>query len=206
MGGDVPVEAAEILGAGVEGASRLVALLSEHGVERGLIGPRERERLWDRHIVNSALLGELIPRDSAVVDVGTGAGMPGIPLALSRSDLQVTLLEPMARRVRWLGEVLADLELHQVTVVRARAEEAAVGDYDVATARAVAPLGKLARWCLPLVRDGGTLLAMKGASVMEELDRDRQAVARAGGEDVEILRCGVGKVEDPATVVAVRKG
>jgi 16S rRNA (guanine527-N7)-methyltransferase len=203
----VPEAARVVFGDRVDLAVAFVELLRAHGEARGLIGPREVARLWDRHVLNSAVLADVIPRDATVVDVGSGGGFPGVPLAVARGDLAVTLLEPMARRVDWLQEVVESLGLEHVTVVRGRAEEkatrAAVGAADVATARAVAPLAKLAGWCLPLVKPGGRLLAIKGASAAEEVDRDRAAVLRAGGADVEVLQCGAGILEVPTTVVAI---
>jgi 16S rRNA (guanine527-N7)-methyltransferase len=189
-------------------AQRYVDLLAEHGVTRGLIGPREVDRLWERHVINSAVVGELVPADASVTDVGSGAGLPGIPLALARPDLTVTLLEPMARRVAWLDEVVAELGV-DITVVRGRAEEAAtrrlLGLAEVVTARAVAPLAKLAAWCLPLVQPGGQLLALKGESASEELARDAEAVRQAGGAEQSVVCCGAGVVPVPTTVIAVRR-
>ncbi|ASU80677.1 16S rRNA (guanine(527)-N(7))-methyltransferase RsmG [Actinopolyspora erythraea] len=178
------------------------------GVRRGLIGPREGDRLWERHIYNSAVLHELLPREATVVDVGSGAGLPGIPLAIARPDLTVTLLEPMARRVAWLEELTDDLEL-PVTVVRGRAEDKAVRarlhDQDFVVARAVSSLERLAEWCLPLLRPGGWLLAQKGASAAEELERDRAAIVRRGGDSAEVRDCGADVLETPANVVVVRR-
>jgi 16S rRNA (guanine527-N7)-methyltransferase len=189
-------------------AQRYADLLTEQGVPRGLIGPREVGRLWQRHILNSAVVAELIPRDATVVDVGSGAGLPGIPLALARPDLRITLLEPMARRVTWLSEVVAELDI-DVRIVRGRAEEPEirrqVGGADVATARAVAPLAKLVGWCLPLVQPGGLLLALKGESAGEELARDADLVRRAGGTEQSVVCCGAGVLPVPTTVILVRR-
>jgi 16S rRNA (guanine527-N7)-methyltransferase len=201
-----PAAAEALFGAGLSRAIEYAELLVAHGVERGLIGPREVARLWDRHLLNSAIVGEVIPRTVRVVDLGSGAGLPGIPLAIARPDLDITLLEPMARRVEWLEHVARTLGLG-VTVVRGRAEEPAikrrVSGADVVVARAVAPLAKLCEWSLPLLRQGGSLVAMKGASAAEEVARDRQAVARAGGSEPRIESCGVQVLDDPATVVVV---
>jgi 16S rRNA (guanine527-N7)-methyltransferase len=200
--------AAQVFGEHVELAARYVEMLEKHGVERGLIGPREVERLWERHVLNSAVIGEHIPNGVRVVDVGSGAGLPGIPLAISRPDLDIVLLEPMARRVDWLAEVVETLEL-PITIVRGRAEEREVrkqvGGADVVTARAVAPLARLAGWCLPLVRPEGFLLALKGASAAEEIERDSDAVRRAGGAQPEIAECGAGVLEVPSTVVLIKR-
>ncbi|WP_428512235.1 16S rRNA (guanine(527)-N(7))-methyltransferase RsmG [Pseudonocardia sp.] len=189
-------------------ARRYAEHLATTGVERGLVGPREAERIWDRHVLNCAVVAELVPDGARVVDIGSGAGLPGIPLALARPDLQIVLVEPLARRVEWLVEVLDDLDL-DVRVERGRAEEAAVRrrweGADVATARAVAPLARLAGWALPLLRPGGTLLAVKGASAPAEVERDAAAVLRAGGRTPRVVRCGIGLVDPPSTVVVVEK-
>jgi 16S rRNA (guanine527-N7)-methyltransferase len=196
-------------GAGSDRATRFAELLAVHGVERGLIGPREVDRLWERHLLNSVAIAECVPEGASVVDVGSGAGLPGIPLAIARPDLDVVLLEPMARRIAWLEEAVTKLELGNVEVVRGRAEEKdirqRVGNRDVATARAVAPIGKLAGWCLPLLRVGGRLIALKGSSAAEEIERDRDEIARAGGIDPVVQTCGCGLLDEPATVVVVRR-
>lgn len=208
--GDAVLAAAEdVFGERTDLAVRFVDLLQTHGVERGLIGPREVDRLWDRHVLNSAVIAELLPRHASVIDVGSGGGFPGVPLAIARPDITITLLEPMARRVDWLEEVATTLGLEGVTVVRGRAEEKAVrqdlGVADVVTARAVAPLERLAGWCLPLVRPDGLLLAIKGASADDEVARDRGAVGRLGGSNVHVVRCGGQLLEVPTTVVVATK-
>lgn len=189
-------------------AERFAGMLAEHGVRRGLIGPREIDRLWDRHLLNSAALAELLTPNCRVVDVGSGAGLPGIPLAIARPDIELTLLEPMARRVAWLQEVITELELN-VEVVRGRAEEKPVRerlvDQDAVTARAVAPMERLAKWCLPLLRPGGRLLALKGSSAPDELARDAVAIEAAGGGRREVVSCGDGVLEMPTTVVVVER-
>ncbi len=182
-------------------------LLETQGVLRGLIGPREAPRLWERHLLNCAVVSELISSDATIIDVGSGAGLPGIVLAVARPDISVTLVEPLARRTAFLEEAVAALELaDQVTVVRGRAEEQ-VGRHraDVVTARAVAPLDRLAEWCLPLTRVGGRMLAMKGASAAEEIDTHRAVVERLGGGPASILLCGVGLIDPPTTVVEVTR-
>lgn len=205
---EVPSVAAEVFGDQLPQAERFVELLAVHGVERGLIGPREVERLWSRHVLNSAVISEQVPRDAHVVDVGSGAGLPGVPLAIARPDLRVTLVEPMARRVAWLDEVVETLGLSTVTVLRGRAEEPAVvaqaAGADVVTARAVAPLAKLCGWCLPLVRQGGAVVALKGASAIEEIERDRRAVVKAGGAEPRVVTCGA-VLDEPTTVVVVER-
>jgi 16S rRNA (guanine527-N7)-methyltransferase len=197
-------EAAELFGDALPRVRRYAELLAGPGREQGVIGPRELPRLWDRHLVNSAYVGRVIPADSSVLDVGSGAGLPGVPLALARPDLRVTLLEPMARRVAWLEEVVAALGL-EVTVRRGRAEERetrrACGESDVVTARAVAPMGRLATWAMPLVRPGGRLAALKGASAHDEVRRDANDLRAAGGSEVEVVRCGAGDTTTHIVVV-----
>ena len=187
---------------------RFAEHLTTSGVERGLIGPREAPRVWERHVLNCAVVAELIPDGARVVDVGSGAGLPGIPLALARPDLRIVLVEPLARRVDWLREVIADLGV-AIEVERGRAEENVVRrrweGADVVTARAVAPLGRLAEWCLPLLRPGGEMLALKGASAAEEVARDAAAVRELGGGVPRIERCGAGIVDPPSTVVVVER-
>ena len=196
-----PEAAVDVFRARLPLAQRYVEHLSTTGVEWGLIGPREVPRLWDRHVLNCAVVEELIPRDATVVDVGSGAGLPGLPLAIAREDLRVILVEPLERRCRWLSEVVADLEL-PVEVVRGRAEEV-VGTVsgDVVTARAVAPLDKLARWLVPLRRPGGVVLAMKGRSAAEEVEKARQVLRRLQISDVQVLSCGADVLADSTTVV-----
>lgn len=183
-------------------------MLAHPGTDRGVIGPREADRLWDRHLLNSAVLGELIPEGVRVLDLGSGAGLPGIPLAIARPDLTIVLLESMARRVAWLQEVIAELGL-VVSVHHGRAEDPAVraelGGQDIVTARAVAPLGRLAGWALPLVVPNGRLLAVKGAAAEQELARDIESVRTAGGAAVEIVQCGVTIVHPPPTVIVVTR-
>lgn len=160
---------------------RYAALLATDGVTRGLIGPREVSRLWDRHLINCALVAPLVPQDATVADLGSGAGLPGLVLALVRTDLRVTLIEPMARRVAFLEEVVDALGLDDVEVVRGRAEEWRRPErFDVVTARALAPLPRLLRWSVPLIAEGGILLAMKGSSAQEEVDASAAELTRRG--------------------------
>ncbi|QUH05668.1 16S rRNA (guanine(527)-N(7))-methyltransferase RsmG [Saccharopolyspora erythraea] len=203
-----PDVAKTVFGDELTTAGRFAELLREHGVRRGLIGPRELDRLWERHLLNSAVLAELLPPNCRVVDVGSGAGLPGIPLAIARPDLELTLLEPMARRVAWLQEVITELGLN-AEVMRGRAEEGPVRErlagQDVVTARAVAPMARLAKWCLPLLRPEGRLLALKGSSAAEEIERDATAIRAAGGGRLEVVSCGDGVLEVPTTVVVVER-
>lgn len=181
-------------------------LLADQGVLRGLIGPREVPRLWERHIANSAAVEPYLPATGTVVDVGTGAGLPGVVLACLRPDQHVVLLEPMERRTTWLEEVVARLELTSAEVVRARAEEMH-GRLEAAavTARAVAPMDRLARWTLPLVETGGVLVALKGSRAADEVAEARAVIARLGGAEPEVLQATPVPGVAPTTVVRVRK-
>lgn len=199
--------ARRLLGDRLELAERFVAMLATDGLERGLIGPREVDRLWERHVINCALLVDAIgPEARTLADIGSGAGLPGVVLAIARPDLRITLVETMQRRAVWLEEVTDVLGL-EVEVVRARAEDLH-GDrtFDVVTARAVAALGKLAGWTLPLVSDGGELLALKGSSAADEIEAAGKALRRVKGTDPQVLTLGSGEVEVPTTVVRVRRG
>jgi 16S rRNA (guanine527-N7)-methyltransferase len=189
---------------------RYAELLETDGVAYGLLGPSESARIWDRHILNCAFLSELIPVDVRVVDVGSGAGLPGLVIACCRSDLRVDLVESMQRRVDFLSGCVSTLGLaDQVKVCRGRAESrdvvAAVGNTHWVTARAVAPLDRLAQFCLPLLARGGTLLAMKGQRAAEEVREHSDAITRLGGVVQEIALCGTGRSEHPTTVVVIRK-
>jgi 16S rRNA (guanine527-N7)-methyltransferase len=203
-----PAAAAQVFGDRLALARQYCAVLASAGVERGLIGPREVPRLWDRHILNCAVVSELIPLGARVVDVGSGAGLPGIPLALARPDMRITLVEPLLRRTIFLAEFI-ELAGLEVTVVRGRAEQPDVqkeaGGADVVTSRAVAPLAKLAKWSLPLVHDRGRMLALKGSTAAEELERDRDELSKVGGGNAEILECGVGIVDPHTMVVSVER-
>jgi 16S rRNA (guanine527-N7)-methyltransferase len=187
-------------------AERYAAVLTTAGVVRGLIGPREAPRIWDRHLLNCAVVAELIPSGASVVDVGSGAGLPGIALAVARPDLSVVLVEPLARRIAFLTEVVPALGLDgSVTVVRGRAEEVrdSLSPADVVTARAVAPLDRLAGWCLPLAAPGGRLLALKGVSAADEVAEHRSAIGRLGGATPVVRLCGVDLIDPPTTVVEI---
>ncbi|WP_099023855.1 16S rRNA (guanine(527)-N(7))-methyltransferase RsmG [Mycolicibacterium palauense] len=200
-----PDSAREVFGSGLDRALRYAEILADAGVERGLLGPREAPRLWDRHLLNSAAVGELIPSGSVVGDIGSGAGLPGIPLAIARPDIRVTLIEPLLRRATFLTEVIDDLGLNTVAVVRGRAEDPAVrrehGELDVVVSRAVASLDKVARWSAPLLRSGGVMLAMKGDRAEAEMSEYGATLQSLGMTDVEVMRCGVDYLMPPATVV-----
>ncbi|MEE4541046.1 16S rRNA (guanine(527)-N(7))-methyltransferase RsmG [Streptomyces sp. V4-01] len=203
-----PQQAAAVFGDRFADAVRYAELLSDAGVRRGLIGPREVPRLWERHLLNCAVLSEVIDREVSVCDVGSGAGLPGIPLALARPDLRITLLEPLLRRTTFLEEVVRLLGLSNVTVVRGRAEEVLgkLPPVDVVTARAVAPLERLAGWGLPLLRPHGEMAVLKGDTAEEELKSARAALGRLGAVDATVVQVGDGVVEPLSTVVRVLVG
>jgi 16S rRNA (guanine527-N7)-methyltransferase len=200
-----PAEANEVFGRALDQARRYAELLATDGVTRGLIGPRETERLWDRHLINCAVVAELLPERGVLVDIGSGAGLPGVVLAMLRPSLEVILLEPLLRRSVFLEECVAELGLSNATVVRARAEEKAAAHIraDVATARAVAPLGRLAGWAAPLLRPGGELLAIKGQTAADEIEAARPVLSRLGALSAEVLQAGHGRVVIATTVVRV---
>lgn len=202
-----PETAARVFGDRLRLAVRYAEWLADAGVVRGLIGPREVSRLWERHILNSAVVGEVIGDGARVVDVGSGAGLPGIPLAIARPDLTIQLVEPLLRRVTFLNEVVDDLGLANVEVYRGRAEDRsvvdAVGGADVVTSRAVAPVGRLMGWSLPLAAVGGSVRALKGSSVGEELERDAAEIRQAGGSAGRVLTVGEGVLEQPTYVAVV---
>lgn len=189
-------------------AEAYVARLASDGIERGLIGPREAPRLWDRHLLNSAVLSDLLPLGARVVDVGSGAGLPGLPLAIRRPDVRVDLVEPAQRRVAFLAEVLAELRLGAtVRIVRGRAQDksvvAAAGNADWVVARAVAPLDRLVRWCFPLLSKQGRLLALKGESAEGEVARHQALLRQLGAGSVEVRQLGAGLLAEPTWVVVL---
>ncbi|MEU2925533.1 16S rRNA (guanine(527)-N(7))-methyltransferase RsmG [Streptomyces sp. NPDC007251] len=203
-----PEQAREVFGDRFADAVRYAELLAEAGVQRGLIGPREVPRLWERHLLNCAVLSEAVPEGVTVCDVGSGAGLPGIPLALVRDDLNITLLEPLLRRTNFLTEVVELLGLDHVTVVRGRAEEVLgkLPPVHVVTARAVAPLDRLAAWGIPLLRPYGEMLALKGDTAEEELKAAATALSKLGAVETSILHVGEGIVDPMSTVVRVEVG
>lgn len=194
-----------IFGDRFEAISLYVDILASRGIDWGLLGPREADRLWERHVLNSVALAPLVPTGASLVDVGSGAGLPGIPLAVLRPDLQVTLLEPLLRRFNFLNLAIAELGLtERVTVVRGRAEDHGE-QYGVVTSRALAPLPRLLGWCLPLVARDGRLVALKGSSAADEVaaagaDLARHRV-RARVEELEIP----GLTETTWAIVAERR-
>ena len=184
------LDPSEVFGSRLPLAQAYHDSLATDGSIRGFIGPREVPRLWERHLLNCAVIGDVMPEGARVIDVGSGAGLPGIPLAIARPDLDITLIEPLLKRSNYLSEVKELLGLDNVTVIRGRAEEGpvkkAVKSADIVTSRAVAPLGKLAKWSLPLVKVGGEMIALKGESVYEELERDAAELKRAGAGKAEV--------------------
>ncbi|MFC4785888.1 16S rRNA (guanine(527)-N(7))-methyltransferase RsmG [Nocardioides sp. MAHUQ-72] len=185
-------------------AERYAELLATEGVVRGLIGPREAPRLWDRHLVNCALLGDLVPSEVTLCDIGSGAGLPGLVLAIARPDLRITLVEPLLRRTTFLEEVVDELDLTHVEVVRGRAESLhGQRRFDVVTSRAVAPLDRLLGWSMPLVAPTGALVAMKGSSVHEEVEAARQALLDWGCAEPEVRVLGEDLVERPTYALQV---
>lgn len=188
-------------------ADHFVAVLADTGVSHGLLGPREVPRLWSRHVLNCAVVADTFPLRAQVVDVGSGAGLPGLALAIARPDLDIVLVEPMLRRVTWLQDTVGVLGLSNVAVCRARAED--LSGHLLApwvTARAVAPLARLARWCRPLLTAEGTLIALKGASAATELARDRAALESLGLVDARIVEHGRGVLDPPTVTVDLRFG
>ena len=191
-------------------AEKFADLLAGEATVRGLIGPREVPRLWERHLLNCAVITDLMPPDSTVCDVGSGAGLPGIALAIRRPDLKVTLVEPLLRRTTFLDLAVSTMGLSNVTVRRGRAEElqneSEAGQvFDVVTSRAVAPMDRLAGWSLPLVREGGLFLAMKGSSVAKELESAAQQIRRLGGTDAQVRSVGAEWLDPPVIVARIVK-
>jgi 16S rRNA (guanine527-N7)-methyltransferase len=206
-GAGPPAGAADLFGAALGKACRYAELLAGPGVERGIVGPGEATRLWQRHLLNCAAVAELVPSPATLVDLGSGAGLPGIVLALLLPEVRVTLLEPLSRRVQFLRECVAELELGNAEVLRARAEDAA-GQLaaDVVTARAVAPMDRLAGLALGLARPGGLVLAIKGASAAQEVSRALPVLRRLGMRDIAVVRAGSGRVEPATTVIRLTAG
>ena len=197
-----PPEAAEVFGARLGLAQRYADLLASTGISHGLVGPREAPRLWQRHLVNCAVMESLLPQHQTVIDIGSGAGLPGLVLAVARPDLTVHLVEPLLRRTTWLEATIEELGVSNVTVHRGRADEVDV-TAPVVTARAVASLDKLVRWAFPRLEPGGRLLALKGASAAEELGAARPMLDRLHVSTARVQVVGEGRVSDPVTVVEI---
>lgn len=199
-----PPAAGEVFGDALGTARKFAGLLATEGVTRGLIGPREAPRLWDRHLLNCAVVAELLPEAGQLVDIGSGAGLPGMVLAMLRPQVEVILLEPMLRRVAFLQECVDALGLANASVVRGRAEEfSGRVRADFVTARAVAPLDKLAGWAAGLLRPGGTILAIKGQSAQDEVSAARPVLSRLGARTIEVVQVGHDRVVPLTTVVRV---
>jgi 16S rRNA (guanine527-N7)-methyltransferase len=198
-----PAAAAKVFGDRIEMARGYAKALIRDGDLLGLLGPRELPRLWTRHILNSAVVSELVPDGKTVADIGSGAGLPGIPMAICLPNNHFTLIEPMERRSDWLKDLVLELGLTNVTVLRARAEE--VGEvFDIATARAVSALPKLLRLVVPLVRDGGAVLAMKGSKAAEEIEESKRLQKKLGLSGFEIVYAGEGLLAEPTLVVRTK--
>jgi 16S rRNA (guanine527-N7)-methyltransferase len=198
-----PAEAADVFGAQLPLARRYADLLATTGIAHGLVGPREAPRLWERHLVNCAVMESLLPQGITVVDVGSGAGLPGLALAVARPDLRLHLVEPLLRRTTWLESAVTSLGLgDRVTVHRGRAEEVSLSA-PVVTARAVASLDKLVRWSFPLIEPGGRLLALKGHAAQEELDAAWPMLRDLGVDEARVHVVGEGRVSEPVRVVEV---
>lgn len=203
---DAPPAAETLFGERLALMRRYAELLAGPAVERGLLGPREVPRLWERHLLNCAVVAELIPAGARVCDVGSGAGLPGVVVAAQRPDVQVTLLEPLLRRASFLEQVVAALPLPNAGVERGRAEEQPRAGYDVVLARAVAPLDRLGVLTLPLLRPGGRLLALKGARAQDEIAAAGKLLTAAGAVDVRLLELGAALPDGPVRVVEVTTG
>ena len=194
------------------GLTRYAEILAGPGLERGLMGPREAPRIWDRHILNCAVVADpaldLVPQGASVADIGSGAGLPGVVWALVRPDLRVVLIESLLRRATFLTECIHALDLaDRVQVLRARAEDAgsSSGTMTIVTSRAVAPVGTLAQWSAPLLAMGGQMVALKGESAEEEVQRDAEQIAAAGLVDVRVTQVGEGVVAPLTTVVVATR-
>lgn len=202
-----PDVAREIFGAMLPVAQAYAELLAGAGVQRGLVGPSEAGRIWDRHLLNSAVVAELVPAVGRLADLGSGAGLPGIVLAMLLPEAEVVLVEPMARRTVFLQECVTSLGLSNVQIRRGRAEDlAGQVDADVVTARAVAPLDRLASMASGLTRPGGLVLAIKGMTAARELDHAMPTLRRLGATGIELVSAGVGRVSQPATVIRFTTG
>ena len=201
------VAAEKIFGDRLDLAKRYVEHLATSGIERGLLGPREVPRLWSRHVLNCAVIEEVMDKDAEVADVGSGAGLPGLCLAIARPDLKLTLIEPLERRCIWLSEVIEDLGLTNVTVMRGRAEQMVdVVNARYVTARAVSALTNLAGLTIPLLHGQGELIAIKGRSAAEEIAKATKAIRKLGGKETEVLAVGETILAEPTTVVRIKVG
>jgi len=199
-----PPVAQQVFGSRVDLARLYFNALVRDSDELGLLGPREMPRLWTRHILNSAVVSELLVGGEAVADVGSGAGLPGIPLAIVRPDVNFTLIEPMERRAVWLQKIVDDLKLSNVEVIRARAEDVHGRRFDIVTARALSAMPKLLRLTVPLTKSGGKILALKGGKAAEEIQDARPLMKKLGIASFELLTTGVTLLAEPTSVVQTR--
>ena len=196
-----PAAAVAIFGDQIDQARSFAQTLAGDSDELGLLGPRELDKLWSRHILNSAVVAELVSPGDKVADVGSGAGLPGIPMAIARPDAEFVLIEPMERRSNWMLEVVEHLGLKNVRVLRSRAEDVTEQDFDIVTARAVAALDKLLKMCVPLLKPGGALIALKGSKAAEEIANSKKLEKKLGISSFEILVCGEKFLPEPTSVV-----
>jgi 16S rRNA (guanine527-N7)-methyltransferase len=199
-----PEAAAAIFGSQIKLARAYAQKLANDSDELGLLGPRELDKIWSRHILNSAVVAELVGPGELVADVGSGAGLPGIPMAIAAPDTDFVLIEPMDRRASWLQEVVDELDLENVEVVRARAEEVEGEQFEVVTARAVAALDKLLRLCVPLLKPGGRVIALKGSKAPEEILEAKKLEKKFKIASFEIVVCGEKFLAEPTSVVETR--
>jgi 16S rRNA (guanine527-N7)-methyltransferase len=204
-----PDVAGRVFGTRLDLAQRYAELLADTGVEWGLLGPREVDRIWDRHLLNCGVIAELMEPGERVVDIGSGAGLPGLPLLIAEPALHVVLIESLLRRSEFLHRVVRELGL-EVEVIRGRAEDASVresvGVCDVVVSRAVAALDQVTRWSLPLLRPGGRMVAMKGERAPDEISEHRRGMTALGAVDVRVVQCGANYLSPPATVVVATRG
>jgi len=198
-----PAVAARIFGTGIEAARKYTAALVRDGEVLGLLGPREYPKIWSRHVLNSAAVAELVPAGVTVADVGSGAGLPGIPMAIAQPEAEFVLVEPMERRSDWLKQQVEELGLTNVRVLRARAEE--VGEaFDVVTARAVKALPQLLQMCVPMTKHGGEIIALKGEKAQLEIDDSKRLMKKLEIESFEIVFTGAHFLEEPTRVVRTK--
>jgi 16S rRNA (guanine527-N7)-methyltransferase len=204
-----PEVATAVFGRRLDLAQHYAELLANTGVEWGILGPHEIERIWERHLLNCGVVAELLVPGEHVADIGSGAGLPGLPLLIAKPGLHVVLIESLLRRSEFLRMVVTELGL-DVEVVRGRAEDSAIrqsaGGCDVVVSRAVAALDKLTRWSMPLLRPGGRMLAIKGERAADEVREHRRVMTVLGAADARVVECGVNYLSPPATVVVARRG
>lgn len=195
-----PAVAAQIFGSGIDKARAFTAALVADGETLGLLGPREYPKIWTRHVLNSAVVAELVPAGATVADVGSGAGLPGIPMAIVQPEAHFTLIEPMERRCEWMKQQVLALGLSNVTILRARAEE--VGEvFDIVTARALKPMPQLLEMCVPMTKHGGQIIALKGAKAADEIADSKRLINKLGIASFVIVFTGEQFLEEPTRVV-----